>query len=52
MRFQFFHSTYKKWHIWTPSAFGWWSATQVGNLPLKADTLSGLKQLISQEESA
>jgi hypothetical protein len=47
-----YHSTYKGWTIWTPPAVGeyWWLASKPGELKLRADTLQGLRQLISEQK--
>lgn len=47
-----FHSEYRGWCIWTKNLQGLWTATNYseGKGQLAADTLAGLKQLITARE--
>ena len=43
------HSTYKGWTIWRKNVHGMWSATKLGHLPLAADTLAGMRRIITDQ---
>lgn len=42
---------YKGWTISGRNVYGMWRADRVGHLPLAADTLQGLKNLITHNDS-